>query len=57
MQNQSEREKLILQISKLRKQYKNNKKVELYEKIINLEDKLRVLEFDGDENIGRFSVI
>ena len=61
MQNQSKREELIIKLKKLRTERRNEQNEEkreiLLQQILEIEDEIRIEEFDGDKNIGRFNCI
>ena len=61
MQNQSKREELIIKLKKLRTERRNEvneeKREILLQQILEIEDEIRIEEFDGDKNIGRFNCI
>lgn len=61
MQNQSKREELIIKLKKLRTERRNEvneqKREILLQQILEIEDEIRMEEFDGDKNIGRFNCI
>lgn len=61
MQNQSKREELIIKLKKLRTERRNEENEEkreiLLQQILEIEDEIRIEEFDGDKNIGRFNCI
>ena len=59
MHNQSKREELIIKLKKLRTERRNEvneeKREILLQQILEIEDEIRIEEFDGDKNIGRFN--